>query len=112
MNSPLNIKDTRPRIDFTTITQVGLQAYNLGLAHKAAIDPSRPGTIDGLGTDLDAIGVVVPGAVQAHHEARVATSTQNTLLEQGYTRVRAIRTAIRKAGAPKDVQRAYGVGQV
>jgi hypothetical protein len=111
MTTPLTIKDTHPTIDFTSITQAGIKAYNLALAHKAEIDPCLPGTIDALSNDLDALGAVVPGALQARHEARAATHAQNALLRQGHTRVRAIRKTVRRSGAPEDVQRAYGVGQ-
>jgi hypothetical protein len=111
MTNPLTIKDTHPAKDFTGITQAGLKAYNLAVLYKAEIEARLPGTTDALSADLVAFGVVVPGAVQARHESRVATTTQNTVLKQGYERVRAIRQTVRKAGAKKDVQRAYGVGQ-
>jgi hypothetical protein len=107
----LILKDTHPPKDFTSITQAGLKALNLGLTHKAEIDPRLPGITDSLSADLDALGAVVPGAVQARHEAQVATRTQNAVLGQGYARVRAIRLTVRKSGVKKEVQRAYGVGQ-
>src|SRR5262249_30841517 len=106
MTSPLIVKDTHPNKHFTGITQTGLNAMNLGLTHNTVIDERLPGTLDRLSADLDAFGVVVPGAVQARHEAKAATSTQNAVLKQGYERVRAIRQMVRKAGAPKDVRRA------
>lgn len=112
MPRSLILKDTHPPKAFASITQVGLKATSLALEHQEVIDARLPGTLDRLTADLVALGVVVPGTVQVRHEARVATTLQNSLLEQGYARVRAIRETVRKAGAPKDVRRAYGVGQV
>jgi hypothetical protein len=111
MTTSLIIKDTRPTKDFTIITQIGLKTVNLALAHKDAIEARLPGAIDSLILNLDAVGVVVPGALQARNEARAATAAQNAQVEKGYLQVQAIRETIRTSGAPKDVQRAYGVGQ-
>jgi hypothetical protein len=112
MTSPLIVKDTHPRKDFTAITQSGLKALSLALDHQAVIDPRLPaGTVAGLEEDLEALGAAIPGAVQVRHEAKAATTAQNTMLKQGYAQVLAIRKAVRKAEAPKDVQKAYGVGQ-
>jgi hypothetical protein len=111
MTRPLILKESHPNKDFTGITQAGLKAVSLGLTHKAVIDARLPGAIDRLNADLDAFGVVVPGALQARHEAKAATTSQNAVLEQGHERVRAIRQMVQKSGAPKDVRQAYGVGQ-
>jgi hypothetical protein len=62
--------------------------------------------------DLDLLGVAVSGAKQVRQEAKVATSEQVAALDAGYARVRAVRTAVKKARASKEVKRAYGVGQV
>jgi hypothetical protein len=111
MVSILIVKDTPSKKGSTSIIQLGLKALNLALVHKAEIDARQPGIIERISEDLDAMGVVVPGAVQARHEAIVATSAQNVLVEEGYARVRAIRETVRKSGALQDVRRAYGVGQ-
>jgi hypothetical protein len=112
MTSPLIAKDSHPKKDFTGVTQVGLKAYDLGVTHQAVIEPRLPeGTLVGLKEDLDDLGAVVPGAMQARHEAKAATTAQNTRLRQGRTRVRAVRDAVSKSNVSKDIQRAYGVGQ-
>jgi hypothetical protein len=112
MASPLTVKDSFPHKDFTAVTQVGLKASSLALAHKAEIEPRLPaGALAGLDQDLESLGVVVPGAKQARDESMGATAAQNTALEKGYARIRAIRTTVRKTGAAADVKRAYGVGQ-
>jgi hypothetical protein len=111
MTSILSTKNTRPKKDFTIITQIGLKTVNLALAHKDAIEVRLPGAINSLILNLDAVGVVVPGALQARNEARAATVAQNAMVEKGYSLVQAVRETIRTSGAPKEVQRAYGVGQ-
>jgi hypothetical protein len=111
VTNPLIVKATCPAKDFTSITQTGLKALNLALTYSAEISPRLPGATDGLRKDLDALGVVLPGAVQARNEAGAATATQNATVRRGYARVQAIRQTVRKSGAPKEVQRAYGVGQ-
>lgn len=112
MTSAIIVKDNHPARDFVSITQVGLKAYDLGVANQASIEARLPGTLAALAKDLDTLGVVVPGATQARNEAVAATAAQNALVRQGYAQVRAIRQVVRKAGAPADVQRAYGVGRV
>ncbi len=112
MNTTLIVKDTHPKKDFTAITQLGLKALNLALVHAASIGPRLPqGMIEVLTSDLENLGDVVPGAKQARSEATAATSAQHAALAQGFTQVRQIRSAIRRAKAPADVKRAYGIGQ-
>src|SRR5262245_18811406 len=111
MADAIHLKDNHPGKDFTSITQVGMKAYDLATTHQAVIDARLPGARDRLMNDLDSLGAVVPGAMQARHEARVATSAQNAAVKQGYEQVKAIRQGIRKAGALKDLQHTYGVGQ-
>ena len=112
MVSPLVAKDTYPKKDIDSITQTGIKAYDLAILHKAVIAPRLPaGTIEGLDEDLTNLGVAVPAVKQAHDEAQSATVDQNAVVARGYERVRSIRSALRDAGAPKQIQRAYGVGQ-
>ena len=113
MTSTLIVRDTLPKKDFSSITQLGLKALNLALSHAAALTPRLPrDMLKGLAEDLQSLGVVVPGAKQARVEAMSATTTQNAALQQGYSRVLQIRAAIRRAKAPAEVQHAYGVGVV
>ena len=112
MNAPLIVTHTHPKKDFTAITQLGLKALNLALTHAAALGQRFPeGMVEGLSDDLANLGEVVPGAKVARNEAVAATSAQNVALETGYTQARQIRAAVRRAKAPADVKRAYGVGQ-
>lgn len=111
MATTMITKDTHPNRDFAAITQVGLKAYNLATEHAPAIEARLPGATAALKVDLEALNVVVPGARLARKEAIVATAAQNALARKGYNHVQAIRKTVRKSGAPKDVQIAYGVGQ-
>jgi hypothetical protein len=112
MNAPLIVKSTLPNKGFTAITQLGFKALNLALTHAAALGPRLPeGLVEGLSDDLAKLGDVVPGAKVARSEAVAATSAQNAALEAGYTQARQIRAAIRRAKAPVEVKRAYGIGQ-
>ncbi len=106
------VNSTLPRRDFTAITQLGLKALTLTQEHAAALAPRLPqGLVEGLSSDIAALGDVVPDAKRARSEATAATSAQNVALERGFARASAIRTAVRRAKAPADVKRAYGVGQ-
>jgi hypothetical protein len=112
MKSPLVASVARPDPAFTTITQLGLKGVNLALKYAAALDGRLPsGVVAGLIEDLDSMGIVVPGAKQARDEAKTATATQDALAEKGYELIRAVRAAVRKARASKEVQKAYTVGQ-
>ena len=111
MSATMITKDTLPRKDFSSITQVGLKAINLALAHATALEPRLPGVAADLQVDLDKLGVVVPKAIQSRHDATTATQSQNALIRQGYRRVQGVRAAVKATKAPKEVQKAYGVGQ-
>ncbi len=109
--SPLIVNVTHPRRDFTGITQVGLKAFALASAKKAELEARLPaGTLAGLEEDLGALDVAVPGAISARAGAKSATVAQTAALERAHARVQAVRTAVRNAHAPKEVQHAYGVG--
>lgn len=113
VKSPLVVPDTRPLVDFTLITQLGLKALSLALQHSALLDPRLPaGLTAGLGEDLEALGDAVPLAMQVRHEARSATVTQAARGREGHAFVRSVRAAARKARAPREVRAAYGVGQI
>ena len=102
-----------PKHDFAVIAHLGHKASNLAALHQAALDPRLPpNTVSTLISDLDLLGVVIPDAKQVRHEARVATADQDATLQAGHELVKAVRAAVKKAGAAKEVQRAYGVGQV
>lgn len=112
MTAALIVKSTLPAKDFTTITQLGLKALNLAVTHAAALGPRLPeGLVQGLSQDIEKLGEAVPGAKQARSEAVAATSAQNVALEQGHAQMQQIRAAVRRAKAPADVRRAYGIGQ-
>jgi len=110
--TPSVMKTTYPRRDFAGITQVGLTALGLAQAHPAELDPRLPaGLLTGLGADLAAMGVVVPGAAQAHASARLATEERDAAVVRTIACVGAMRQAVRDADAPAEVQHAYGVGK-
>ncbi|MDI1443146.1 hypothetical protein [Polyangium sp. 6x1] len=112
MNTALIVKDTLPRKNFSAISQLGLKALNLALAHVAALGPRLPpGMVEDLLADVEKLGDVVPSAKQARSESVAATSAQNVALAEGHTRVRQVRAAVRRAKAPADVKRAFGIGR-
>jgi hypothetical protein len=101
-----------PKHDFAIIAHLGHKAAHLATLHQAALDPRLPpNTLSTLISDLDLLGAVIPDAKQIRHEARVATADQDATLQAGYELVKAVRAAVKKAGAAKEVQRAYGIGQ-
>lgn len=109
--SPLIAKVTHPRRDFTGITQLGLKAFALANAKKTALEPRLPaGTLAGLEEDLGALDLAVPDAISARAGAKSATVAQAAALERARSRIQGVRTAVRNADAPKEVQHAYGVG--
>jgi len=111
MSSPIIATDSHPNQGFDNIAQLGLKAWNLAVLHQSVIEPRLPtGTINGLAGDLDTLGVIVPGAMQVRQESQTATAEQRAALKRGYTWIQTVRTAVRKAGASKEVQKAYTVG--
>jgi hypothetical protein len=104
--------NAHPNQAFADVTQLGHKAANLALLHAAALAPRLPPTtVSTLVDDLDLLGTVVPGAKQVRHEAKVATADQDAALRAGYARVKAVRSAVKKARATDEVKKAYGVGQ-
>lgn len=109
--SPFIVDVTHPRRDFTGITQLGLKALGLANAKKAALEPRIPaGTLAGLEEDVGALVAAVPSAITARAGAKSATVAQKAALERAQSRIQAVRTVVRNAHAPKEVQHAYGVG--
>lgn len=111
MTAELPVKTSRPKKSFSSITQIGLKALGLATTYKDAIEARLPGAIESLAGNLDALGVVVPDALQTRHEAIAATAAQNAMIQKGYARVQAVRETVRSSGAPREVRRAYGIGQ-
>ncbi|MFT3769735.1 MAG: hypothetical protein QM820_30225 [Minicystis sp.] len=110
--SPLIVNTTHPGRDFDGIKQLGIKVLNLALTYQAAVESRLPqGVLEGLKEDLGMIGVVVPGALQAHTEAQQATEVRDEAMTRACQRMTAMRKAVRNAHASKAVQHAYGVGQ-
>ena len=63
MATSLITKDTHPAKDFTGITQIGIKAYNLALAHKEEIDPRLPGTANMIGAPARRVSVSAGAAL-------------------------------------------------
>jgi hypothetical protein len=106
-----SISETHPRRGFTSITQLGLKALDLALANKALIEPRLPkGMLPSLQSDLDGLGDAYVTKTNARGKVRQATVTQDEAAARACVRVKAIRTAVKDAKAPKAVQYAYGVG--
>jgi hypothetical protein len=112
MKTPRLATAAYPKHEFASIAHLGIKASNLALLHQVALEHRLPpGLLATLIDDLDALGVAIPGAHQVRAEARAATAAQTAALGAGHAHVKAVRSAVRKAGAPKVVQKAYGVGQ-
>jgi hypothetical protein len=106
------VASAHPNQDFFGIAQLGRKASNLALLHQAVIAPRLPpATLSTLVEDIDRLAAVVPGARQVRQEAMVATAAQAEALRVGYARVKAVRTAVKKSDASREVKRGYGVGQ-
>ena len=113
VKTPLLVTDAHPKQEFADILQLGLKASILAELYLAALEPRLPpGALSDLIEDLDLLGVVVPGARQVRAEATAATADQDAAVRAGYARVRAVRAAVRKSGAPREVKKAYGIGQM
>jgi hypothetical protein len=107
------ITAAHPHQEFSGIIQLGLKASTLAVLHQTVLEPRLPpGTLTTLIEDLSLLGAIVPGARQVRQEAKVATAAQAAALRAGHARVKAVRAAVRKARTSKEVQKAYGVGQV
>ena len=92
--------NAHPNQAFSDVTQLGHKASNLALLHAAALAPRLPPTtVSTLLVDLDLLGAAIPGSKQVHHEAKVATADQDAALRDGHARVKAVRTAVKKARA-------------
>jgi uncharacterized protein YqgV (UPF0045/DUF77 family) len=109
--SQLPVNDSRPRKPFSSISIIGYKALDLVNAHKVEIESRLPGVGEDLSKYLEAMSVVVPGAIQARNVVVAFTSAQNALLQQGCDRAREIRETVRRAGAAMEVRKAYGVGR-
>ena len=104
-------KDAHPKKEFSGILETGVSALNLATAHVQALEPRLPaGLLDELSADVQKLGGDVPGAEATREAARAATATQEGTLAQGYALVTAVRAAVLRSGAGKDVRKGYGVG--
>lgn len=107
----LAVSSRSVRKSAAVVEQVGLTAHALAVGERAALEPRLDaGLIDGLASDLQALGVVVPGVKVARATAKGATGTQEAALKSLHTRVMAIRHAVSKKLPPK-VRANWGVGQ-
>jgi hypothetical protein len=101
----------KPGYAAETISQIGTKAYDLLIRYQPTVEPRLPpSTVLELAGDLQSIGAAVPGAKVAHAEASVATATQLVLLAGGAKIAGSVRNLARRAKAPRDVKKAYGVG--
>ena len=111
MTASSSLAHAHPNQEFASIIQLGHKASDLAILHQTVLDPRLPlNTRSTLTDDLDLLGVVVPGAKQARLESKVATADQDATMHAGYEHIRAVRSAVKKARAPKEVKRAYSVG--
>lgn len=111
MTTSSSLAHAHPNQEFAGIAQLGRKAANLAILHQTVLDPRLPpSTLSTLIGDLDLLGTVIPAAKQVRLESKVATADQDATLADGCDLIRAVRTAVKKARAAKEVQRAYGVG--
>lgn len=109
--SKVSVSSQTPRKAFGQITQVGLKAHALAVAHKADLDARLPaGLVDGLESDLDSLGVLLPGVKTTRAASKAAMGDQDTALAQVHERVIAIDAAVRSTPSLKSVRRDWGVG--
>jgi hypothetical protein len=100
----------KPKKDFSDITDAGLDALTLAAADRDALTARLPaGLLGGLSSDLRALDVAVPAAIQAKVDAKVSTAERNHDLETAAQHVTAIRNAV-ETHLSKSARRGYGVG--
>jgi hypothetical protein len=104
-------KDAHPKKEFSGILRTGVSALNLAHAHEQVLDTRLPpGLLGEVAADLQKLGADVPGAEATREAARAATAIQDEALAQGYALVTAVRAAVLRNGAGKEVRKGYGVG--
>lgn len=104
-------KDAHPKKEFSSILQTGLSALDLAKAHLQALELRLPpGLLVEVEADLQKLGADVPGAEATREAARAATAAQDETLARGYALVTAVRAAVLRNGADKNVRKGYGVG--
>ena len=111
MTASSQLANAHPNQEFSGITQLGHKAADLATLHQIVLDPRLPlNTLSTLIGDLDLLSTVVPDAKQVRLESKVATADQDDTLRAGYEHIRAVRSAVKKARASKEVKQAYSVG--
>lgn len=111
MATSINKKEKHPRRDYTSIVQLGLKALGLSDKYKDAVGPRLPkDLVATLQKDVDGLGGTYASKALAKGDAVQATEVQTDAAARACVRVRAIRTVVKNAEAPKAVQHAYGVG--
>ena len=105
-------QNIHPQKEFDSIVQTALKAYALYQKHDTLLkERLEERLLHDLVTDLDSLGVLVPGAEKAREVAKAATATQEAVLTKGYELLSAVRTNISRRNSSKDIRKAYGVGQ-
>lgn len=104
----------RPKGTAEQIRQRGGEALALATDTRAAIERRLPpNTLEQLGTDLGAIGGVVPGALTARGQKRAATGSERATAVSVADHIKSIREIVKQAySTDKAVLKAWGVGAV
>jgi hypothetical protein len=108
---PVKNTDKRPKIDFSTLYQLGLTAQNLAVKNQAQIGARLPATFyAAFDANLSGLLTAVPAVINSKDGKVQLTAAQATALDTGYLLVKGVRTTVKGHHPEKDVLLAYGVG--
>ncbi len=104
-------RPSRPRRDPNEIVRRGIRGYELAVRHRARLEERlAPATIEGLASDLEKVGEVVPAALSARGERKAATGAQRAAAETAKGLVMAIRKSVAESGLGKAARQGFGEG--
>jgi hypothetical protein len=104
-------RETKPKWDGGQDYRAGLKAYELAQEFKDVLEPRLgPGTLDGLKEDLDALAQAGDQTAAKITELKGYTGSQDEMLRRTAAWTGAVREALKRGKAPKDVLKAAGVG--
>lgn len=102
----------RPSRDDNRVRERGVEALAIAREDQARLEARLPAAmIDGLASDLEAFGELVPGALARRAQTRGATAGQNTAAASAARLTAAIRSSVAAAGFDAGARKAWGVGQ-
>jgi hypothetical protein len=101
----------KPKWDPGQDYRAGLKAYELAQEFKTEIEPRLPaGLLEGLKEDVSTLGSIAGEGKTKVVEIKGFTGSQNQAISGAGEWAASVREALKRGKAPKDVQKAAGVG--